>query len=448
MYQLTYNGLPVYDPRAADYSIRDTSLHLGVSDAGSFEFTLEKSHPRANDLKKITGTLELTSDGTPIYRGRIIRCSKDWNNSIKIESEGVLACLNDSVIAPFAFPSDFESDPDYEEALIHGNVVDYFFKWVLAQHNSQVSDEQKLLPGTVTVSDSNNYISRATEAYSTTWGVMKSKLIESALGGYLLVRYEANGTYLDYLAELPDDNLQQIEFGENLLDLSSDEDASEFFTQILPLGKDDLTIEDEPDRQLSNDLVKSGKIIYSKAARRQFGNITSIQTWSDVTDVRNLLAKAANVMLTGSAVIARTITVSACDLHLTDAEISRFVIGRKTTIISRPHGITAVYPLAEMDIDIQNPGSARIKLSIDVGNESLTHALGASESSQQNSTDRLYTELEKYYTKEQISEILTGKLSIADFGSVLAEVLLTSDVYIGGSLNVAGTPIDGYARFA
>ncbi len=448
MYTLTYDGLTVYDPRESEFSIRNTSLHLGVSDAGSFVFTMEKNHPRANDIKKITGTLELQIDGSPIYRGRVIRCSSDWNNSITVESEGVMACLNDSVISPFAFPSDFESDPDYEEALIHGNVVDYFFKWLLAQHNAQVSDEQKLLPGTVTVTDSNNYISRSTESYSTTWGVIKSKLVESALGGYLLVRYEENGTFVDYLSELPDGNLQQIEFGENLLDLSSDEDASGFFTAVLPLGKDDLTIENEPDRQLSNDLVKSGKIIYSKSARRQYGNITSIQTWSDVTNAGNLLAKAADVMLHGSGLIARTITVSACDLHLTDAEIARFIVGKKTTIISRPHGITAVYPLAELDVDILNPGSAQIKLSIDTGNDSLTHALGASESSQQNSTDRLYTELEKYYTKAQINEILTGKLSIADFGSVMAETLLTANVYIGGTLTVAGTPIDGYARFA
>ena len=327
-------------------------------------------------------------------------------------------------------------------------MVDYFFRWLLGQHNAQVSDEQKILPGNVTVTDANNYIFRSTEEYSTAWGVVKSKLVESTLGGYLLVRYEQDGTYLDYLADLPDSNLQQIEFGENLLDLSSEEDASGFFTAILPLGKDDLTIEDEPDRQLSNDLVKSGKIIYSRSAQRQYGKITSIQIWSDVTDARNLLAKAADVMLTGSAVISRTITVSACDLNLTDSEIGRFVIGRRTTIISRPHGITAVYPLTELEIDIQNPGSARITLSIDVGSGSLTQALGASESSQQNSTDRLYTELEKYYTREQISEILAGKLSIADLGSALADVLLTADVYIGGTLNVAGIPIDGYARFA
>lgn len=448
MYRLSYDDLTLYDPRDEDNAIRDTELHLGVNEAGSFRFTIESGHPYAAKLQKIAGTLELQSDDKPIYRGRIIRCSSDWNNSITVESEGVLACLNDSVIPPFSFPSDAESDPDYEEALLHGNVVAYFFRRLLEQHNGQVTQAQRLMPGNVTVRDSNNYIFRACETYTSTWSILKSKLFDSALGGYLLVRYEEDGTYLDYYAELPDSNAQTIEFGENLLDLSSDEDASGIFSAIFPLGSDNLTIESEVDRKLSDDLVKSGPIIYSISARQKFGNVTSIQTWEDITQTGNLLAKAADAMLHGASAIARTITVSACDLHLTDQEISQFVVGRKTTIHSGPHNLTAVYPLTTLDVDIQNPGSATIRLSMDTGKESLTQSIGSVEANQMNQSDQLYTELEKYYTKAQTQALLVDKVGKDDLGSMVADTLAKSSVTIGGTLTVGGIPMDGYARFS
>lgn len=47
-----------------------------------------------------------------------------------------MAVLNDSTVPPFAYPDDFAEDVDYQAAANDGNVVDYLFRWLLAQHNA------------------------------------------------------------------------------------------------------------------------------------------------------------------------------------------------------------------------------------------------------------------------------------------------------------------------
>ena len=79
-----------------------------------------------------------------------------------------MAVLNDSIIPPFNFPEDFTEDASYKAAAASGNVVEFFFRWILSQHNAQVTAEQQIKPGVITVSDQNNYITRSSEAVSYT----------------------------------------------------------------------------------------------------------------------------------------------------------------------------------------------------------------------------------------------------------------------------------------
>jgi len=303
--------------------------------------------------------MELQEDGVTIYRGRVTKDTKDFNNSREIETEGLLACLNDSVIAPFAFPDDFITVSGYQSAASGGNVVEYFLSWLLSQHNAQVTAAQQIHLGTVTVSDANNYIVRSSSEYASTWTTITSKLSGSSLGGYLLVRYEDDGTYLDYYADLPLTNTQTVEFGENLLDLLSKVDASSLYTVILPIGKDGITISSLPDGAIDTDLVKSGETIYSTSGVAAYGKITHVEKFDGVEENTNLRTKAAAMLAANG--LASTITVKACDLHGLDAGVS-FRVGRKTLLTSTPHNFSAQYPLMELDIDIMDPGQTEITL--------------------------------------------------------------------------------------
>lgn len=363
MYQLKYKNYILYDPRLADEKliVRDPSVKLAVSKAGEMSFTVDAEHPYLSNLRRMSGLVELLDGTFPIYRGRITSDTKDFYGAHKIETEGIMAALNDSIIPPFNFPEDFAKDDSYKAAAASGNVVDFFFRWILAQHNSQVSTEQQIKPGVCTVTDSNNYITRSSDEYATAMSTISDKLIKSDLGGYLLIRYEDDGNYLDYYAELPLTNTQTVEFAENLLDLTSEVDGTSIYTAILPEGKEGLTIASLPDGALTDDLVKSGLTIYSKSGVNTYGRITRHVKWDDVTVAANLQTKAKAALADNGLSIPETITCKAVDLGWKDG-IQHFRVGRMTALFSTPHGYSASYPLMELAPDILDPGNTRISL--------------------------------------------------------------------------------------
>lgn len=363
MYQLKYKDYILHDMRLADEKliIRDPSVKLAVSKAGEMSFTVDAEHPYLSNLRRMSGLVELLDGTLPIYRGRITSDTKDFYGAHKIETEGIMAVLNDSIIPPFNFPEDFTEDASYKAAAASGNVVEFFFRWILSQHNAQVTAEQQIKPGVITVSDQNNYITRSSEEYATAMSTISDKLIKSALGGYLLIRYEDDGNYLDYYAALPLTNTQSVEFAENLLDLSSGTDGTNIYTAILPEGKDGLTIEALPDGDLTDDLVKSGLTIYSKSGMATYGRITRHIKWDDVTVAANLQTKAKAALADNGLSMPETITCKAVDLGWQDG-IQHFRVGRMTALFSTPHGYSASYPLMELAPDILDPGNTQITL--------------------------------------------------------------------------------------
>lgn len=365
MYRLTYEDYILYDPRLATPEdrliIRDPKVHLAVDKAGEMSFLLQPEHPYVDKIRKMSGVVELTDGVTPIYRGRITRDTIDFYGVHTVETEGLLACLNDSIIEPFAYPEDFTEDTGYQEAAASGNVVEYLFYWLLGQHNAQVSVEQQLKPGTCTVTDPNNYITRSSTDYQTTMEAVRGKLCGSSLGGHLLIRYETDGNYLDYYADLPLTNTQPVEFAANLLDLTAELDGTDIYTAILPLGKDGLTIAELSDTDLTDDLVKNGKIIYSKSGIAAHGRITRCIKWDDVTVPANLQTKVKAALADNGLAMPETITVRAVDLGWQDA-VQHFRIGRMTLLASTPHGYRASYPLLELSPDILDPGNTQITM--------------------------------------------------------------------------------------
>lgn len=367
MYQIFCKGLPLYDPRDPDLIVRDPECHLAVGEAGKLSFTVDPDHPYFDQIA-LLNEVSLVSDGVTIYRGRVRRAVREFDLPLVVETEGLLACLNDSAIPPYNFPADWEEADDaaYLAAYENGNVIEFFLRWLLEQHNSQVGPGQKINLGTVTVADPNNYLYRASESHLTAMETLKKKLLEG-LGGYLLMDYTGTAPVLNYYADLPLTNMQTVEYGENLLDLTTETDASGTYTAILPVGKDGLTITDLPDGTLSPGYVKTGKLVISTEAEsaRNGQRITHIAKWDDVTVAENLQTKALTQLSLEGVKVARTIKVKAIDLGGT-GDVQRFVVGRYVQLNSRPHGYSIAYPLTELEPDIFDPGNTEITLGATV----------------------------------------------------------------------------------
>lgn len=376
MYQVYFDHYPLYDPRDPALLIRDPDVHLAVGEAGAVSFTIDADHPYADRITRLRGILELRSAGVPIFKGRVVKDTQGFNLSREIEAEGLLACLNDSVIPPFAFPEDFLEDAGYQAAASSGNVVAFFLGWLLQQHNSQVGAAQRIELGDVTVADPNNYIARASSEYASTMEVVRQKL-EDLMGGYLLPDYSGDVVKLHYYAELPLTNTQEVEYGENLLDLVNSLDGTVTYTAVLPTGAEGLTIAGLADGQVSPGVFKEGRLVYSKSLEDTLGGVRIIRriSWSDVTLAENLRTKAAQQLTTEGIFAQQTIQLKAVDLGGTGDGVARFMVGRMVRLKSSPHGFAATFPLTELDPNIFDPGDTEITLGATVKTASdLAHS--------------------------------------------------------------------------
>lgn len=388
MYQIKCDDHILYDPRDEELILLNPKFHLEANTVGEGSFTILAKHPFYGALKKLRSRFELRQDNDIIFRGRMTNDSRDFYNRQFVDLEGVLAFTNDSIIEPYDFPK----DDKFADAEASANIVEYFLQWAIDQHNSQVEEWQRLKLGRVTVSDPNNYITRSNTDYSTTMELLKSKLFESELGGYLCIRYEEDGNYVDYLKEFELTNTQRVTVTENMLDITQDSDASETYTAILPIGAtvegsegERLTIESLPDGDLTDDVVKKGKYIYSKSGVAEHGWICmppQESKWEDVTEPENLRDKALETLVGSAMLLSRTITIKAVDLSFSDSQIQSFRLYRNILVDVPSHGVeNATFPLMKLDIEIMNPQNTIITIGdtvrtlIDVNNRNQSSTI-------------------------------------------------------------------------
>ena len=338
-YKIFCDDYILYDSELNEFQLENPVLKQELNTANELTFTIYPNHPYFNNISKLSSIIKVYRDNNLIFKGRVINSELGFHNEKKITCEGILAFLLDSVIRPFDFPNDDQfSDLDYE----HDNVIEYFLNWVLTYHNSQAKDFQKIQIGNVTVTDPNNYLSRSSIEYLSSWEVITSRLIKS-YGGYLVIREENGVNYLDYLEDFTSDGTsvgnklvctQKIEFGANLLDLAEELSGADIKTGIIPLGAriedsdgnqtdEYLTIESLPDGILSEGIVKTSDHILNTTLAETYGTIYEVVKWEDVKIAENLQAKALSY-LADSIKFKNEITINAIYIKLTNDQIGDF----------------------------------------------------------------------------------------------------------------------------
>ena len=323
MYQVYCDGQLLHDPRMQEYQLVSPVLSLELNKTGSFTFTQYPDHPMAGKIQKLKSVIEVKKDGAVLFRGRPLSSKEGFYRQQDYTCEGELAFLLDSRVRPFQMA---------------GGVTE-LFTYLINQHNEQVDEYKRFKVGKVTVTDPNDYINRSNITYETTWDILNTRLLDT-LGGYLWVRHEADGVYLDYLADFSSVSTQHITFGENLLDYARTRDGSEIATALIPLG---ARLEDEEGNQTDERLtiaeVNDGKdYVYDEAAVKRYGWIFTTQTWDDVTQAENLKKKGLDA-LQEAVKMVETIEMTSADLSQMDKSYDDFRIGQYVLVDSPPHGI-------------------------------------------------------------------------------------------------------------
>lgn len=349
MYKIKCDDLTLYNPLKKDLFLGSPVLNLEVNKAGSLSFLIYPTHNYYGSLSKLKSVITVYQDSRIVFKGRVYSDLVNFRKVKKVEVEGLLAYFNDSIVRPYEFT---------------GSVTEYV-TYLINQHNNQVTEDQRFKVGRVTVTDPNDYITRANSSLPKTWNEIEEKLIK-LLGGYICIRYEDDGNYIDYLADFTDTSTQEVKFAVNLLDLENAVKGDSLATCIIPYGAK-ITSEggaDTEERVTITSVNNGVDYIQNDEAVSRYGKIYEVVTWDDVTDPSNLLSKA-RAYLTQKIMLSNSLTIKAVDLNLVDSKIEAFKLGDYIRVYSKPHDIDETILLQALTVDISKPSTLTFTLGVE-----------------------------------------------------------------------------------
>lgn len=346
MYRVYCDGLLLYHSKLENLKIINPSVELEVNKTGSFDFAMYQDHPYFWLIRKLKSIITVYQDDFLLFRGRVLDEEIGWHNERKVNCEGELAFLLDSIQRPYEFT---------------GSIRD-FLQMLIDIHNAQVDEVKRFALGNVTVTDPNDYIVRSDIDYVTTWEVIQKKLLD-LLGGYIIIRHEDGMHYLDYLSSINVLSPQKIKFGQNLLDLKRVRKGEDIATVVIPLGaklKDDEG--KDTDKRLTIESVNGGvDFVQDSDAIAQYGTIVKTVIFDDVTDPENLKTKG-QAHLAESVNLLESIELTAADLAATGADIQSFHIATMVDAESVPHGLNQRFLVSKLSLKLLEPGANKMTL--------------------------------------------------------------------------------------
>lgn len=346
MYKIFADGSLMHSPDLQEdgFIVEEPVLEKDSTKAGYLEFKITPSNPFYDKIRPYKTTIVVTDDNKEKFRGRILTTEKDMNNVKSVHCEGALSFFLDTRVIPELIPSS-------------GNLYTYIRYLVENCHNPQVRYEWDPDRGTniytnkkmfsfrsMTVKDPVGDVNWQENAnYQSTKEALDA--IIDTYGGYFVVTYNPEAEtksnipmwFLDYLEDIGVYSGQEINFGENLLDLTETENPENIFTAVIPIGYDE-----EGNRVDASPYYNSPMktFIWDTDSVAKYGVIVESITYSGVIKDPFDLARLAKLTLKRNAVLnTRSLEINAIDLSLLGADVSEIDIGSILRVYSKPHNI-------------------------------------------------------------------------------------------------------------
>ena len=357
MYTVYLDNNLLFYPGDPDKIILNSKLDQALNECGTFDFDIPYDHPLYNSFELRKSMITVYKDDVEVFNGEVRELTPNMDFTKHVYAVGELAFLFDSI----------QPQAKYQNATPLS-----LFTAMLNQHNAQVEARKKFTLGMVTVTDPNNSLYRFTN-YEDTLTAMREKMCDK-LNGFLRIR-KVNGTrYLDLVRLQDYGNVceQEIEFGENLLDYSCDENAQNIATAVLPLGARQetsvvegldayLTIKNATSTPAHSVHPSGSDYIYNSAAVGRFGYVKVVKHWDNITLPNNLIAAADN-WLTDAQYATMTLEVTAFDESLINASVESYEIGDYITANAEPFGMHTQFPVQKKTTYLTEPEKNNVVL--------------------------------------------------------------------------------------
>ena len=326
------------DMRDDEYTVQSPILTLQLNGVGSLQFTIHPDHPEVDCIKTLTSIVKVYkingSDKKWMFSGRVMTMDHDIRNSGKVDCEGILAYLCDSIVRPYEY---------------QGTPADYVLH-LINSHNEQVDERKRFKIGTLDLSDvdSNNNIVRANSSYPDTLAEINEKVVK-LLNAYISVREELDAIYFDCNQTITHINTQHIRFGENIIDIDRSITAEEIRTVMIGIGAAD----DEGNKPVV--------IVENADGISKYGRITGTIEFKNVATTAQLERKTA-AYLDSILGIKNTVEVKAVDLNMTDDDIEEISLGY-AYVTSEHNGIkNEMMLISKMQLYLMEPEKSTFTL--------------------------------------------------------------------------------------
>ncbi|HEM4423102.1 TPA: phage tail protein [Streptococcus suis] len=339
-------------------------LEQSLSDIGTFEFELMYDHPLYNQIEPITGLVKIVNkyDKEVEFYGRVLKPDAGMDSTGLFAKtfvcESVLGYLQDST-------QTFQR--------VTNNGVEDYLRRIIDVHNGQVEPHKQFKIGRVTVPNQSDVPYRFI-GYDTTFETIKTYLV-GRMGGYIQLRLEDDGMYLDYLKDVGQDMSSPIQLGTNIETARRELDLSNLITRLVPLGADlDKDTQDEEtgqyvvrERVTINGVNGGRSYIEDPELVRQFGIIQRPIDWTEIKDARILLERGKQYIANQKIAISAW-SVSVVELYLIDQTFEKFKIGNSHPIDNAPLSGVERLQIIKKVIDVTQPES----VDLTVGTDSMT----------------------------------------------------------------------------
>lgn len=349
-----------------EYRLSAGSIKQIVNGINECRLVIGLNHNLYKKIKPIKGIVKVVNlfDGEIEFYGRVLSISMTMTSdgfAQEIICEDMLAYLHDSC-------QDFEKVPNK-------GLEDYLTR-IINRHNGQVEAHKRFKVGVVDVPAPSDTPFRYT-GYDTSWNTIKEKLIDKT-NGYLVLRHEEDGMYIDYLKEVGEKiNDSPIMLGANVKTATRDLSFDGLLTRIVPVGADldngassETSSADIIREQVTIKSVNGGRNWLENAELiEQFGLITKSITWSEIY-APDILKRRGQQYIDNLKSILASWKVDVVERCLIDDNYVKFKVGNTHQIVNAPMSGIEELQIVEKTIDITKPQS--VSLTVGSSNQSLS----------------------------------------------------------------------------
>lgn len=316
-------------------------INKQVNSIDSLTFAIYPGNVGFDSIAPLTTTVQVfDKNNKTVFRGRVLDVTPAMDESGIISKavtcEGALGYLCDSI---------------WMTSTMRNVGVSLYLQTVLQNHNTNVTENQKIYLGTVESSRSFDF---STQYGNSLEEINRSLINNEDIGGEIRIRYADDGkNYLDYTDTIFNQGSDtKIELAVNMKSVSQTIDPKEIVTRVYPLG---AKTDNNSDTRLS---IKE-QYIDNENLIAKYGIHAGTVIFDDVTTLSDLYSKGHKYV--DSLKTAKVqYSISAADLSAINKSFDEFKVGTTYSIVNPLIGLDDKIRCLSTTIDLNDPAATTL----------------------------------------------------------------------------------------